>query len=131
MDLRGISSTDIFIPTGQQSQLEELANNALSKGIDLYMRQEYEGAIKEFRRSIGLAPNSSFSVDAASYMADAHLASEDTEGAMKAYETALRLNPFRDDIHISIGNLYFAEERYEESGKSGFDQRGTGSGPGN
>jgi len=118
MDLRGISSTDIFIPTGQQAQLEELANNALSKGIDLYMRQDYEGAIKEFRRSIGLAPNSSFSVDAASYMADAHLASEDTEGAIKAYKTALRLNPFRDDIHINLGNLYFAEERYEESGKS-------------
>jgi hypothetical protein len=53
-----ISNTDIFSATIQQSaQLESLANNALSKGIDLYTRQDYEGAIKEFRRSIGLAPN--------------------------------------------------------------------------
>ncbi|MBW2489726.1 MAG: hypothetical protein JRE65_01080, partial [Deltaproteobacteria bacterium] len=74
MDLRGISSTDIFIPNGQQADLESLANGALSKGIDLYMRQDYEGAIKEFRRSIGLAPNSSYSTDASTYMANAYLA---------------------------------------------------------
>ena len=115
MDLRGISSTEIFIPMGQQSHLEGLANNALSKGIDLYMRQDYKGAINEFRRSIGLSPGSEYSVDAANYMADAYLALNDTEGAIKAYKTSLRSNPYRDDIHMKLGNLHFAEERYEDA----------------
>ena len=65
-------------------KLESIANNALSHGIDLYMRQDFKGAVKEFQRSIGLAPNASNSVDAASYMADAYLALDDTKGAIKA-----------------------------------------------
>jgi tetratricopeptide (TPR) repeat protein len=114
-----ISNTDIFSATIQQSaQLESLANNALSKGIDLYTRQDYEGAIKEFRRSIGLAPNSSYSTDAASYMANAYLALGDTQGAIKAYDDALKRSPNRDDIAISLGNVYFAEENYDEAIKA-------------
>jgi tetratricopeptide (TPR) repeat protein len=116
MDLRGISNTDIFSATIQQTaQLESLANGALSKGIDLYMRQDYEGAIKEFRRSVGLAPNSAYSTDASSYMANAYLALGDTDGAVKAYEDALKRNPNRDDIYINLGNLHFSEEQYDEA----------------
>ncbi|MGD8974543.1 MAG: tetratricopeptide repeat protein [Desulfobacterales bacterium] len=119
MESLGIGNTDIFYANIQQTgQLEALANTALSKGIDLYMKQDYEGAIKEFRRSLGLAPNSSYSVDASNYMADAYLALEDTDGAIEAYENALRRNPYRDDIYVSLGNLYFAEERYDESVKA-------------
>jgi tetratricopeptide (TPR) repeat protein len=114
----GISNTDIFSGTIQQSgQLESLANGALSKGIDRYMRKNYEGAIKEFRRSIGLAPNSANSTDASSYMANAYLALGDTDGALKAYEDALKRSPNRDDIYISLGNLYFSEEQYDEAVK--------------
>jgi len=119
MNFTGVSNTDIFSATVQQaSQLESLANGALSKGIDLYMNKDFEGAIKEFRRSIGLAPNSSYSIDAANYMANAYLALDDPEGAIKAYQTALRLNPFRDDIYNSLGKLYFAEERYKEASEA-------------
>jgi len=118
MDLRGISSTDIFIPAGRQADLESLANGALSKGIDLYMRQDYEGAIKEFRRSVGLAPNSSYSTDASTYMANAYLALGDTDGAVKAYEAALKRSPNRDDIYISLGNIHFSEDQYDEAVKA-------------
>ena len=119
MNFTGVSNTDIFSSTVQQTgQLESLANGALSKGIDRYMNKDFEGAIKEFRRSIGLAPNSSYSIDAANYMANAYLALDDTESAIKAYKTAIRLNPFRDDIYNSLGKLYFAEERYKESAEA-------------
>lgn len=119
MNLLGVSNTDIFSNTVQQAgRLESLANGALSKGIDRYMNKDFEGAIKEFRRSIGLAPNSSFSIDAANYMAKAHLALGDTEGAIKSYQTAIRLNPLRDDIYNSLGKLYFAEERYQEAAEA-------------
>ena len=70
--------------TVQPTQLEEIANGALSKGIDLYMRHDFKGAVKEFQRSIGLAPYASNSVDAASYMADAYIELDDTKGAIKA-----------------------------------------------
>ncbi len=117
MDLltNGISQTLFSATTVQPSHLDSLANNALSRGIDLYMRQDFKGAAKEFQRSIGLAPNASNSVDAASYMADAYLALDDTKGAAKAYQTALRLNPYRDDIHIKLGNLYFSDDRYADA----------------
>ena len=99
----GVSNTDFFSSTIQQtSQLESLANGALSKGIDLYMREDYKGAIREFRRSIGLAPNSDYSTDASSYMANAYLALGDMDGAVKAYEEALKRSPNRDDIYISL-----------------------------
>ena len=116
MEYLTVGNTDIFsVAIQQTAQLETLANNALSRGIDLYMRQDFKNAVKEFQRSIGLAPNGPNSVDAASYMADAYIALDDTKGAIKAYKTALRLNPYRDDISIKLGNLYFSEERYPEA----------------
>ena len=98
-----------------QADMEGLANQALSKGIDRYMSQDFRGAIKDFKRAIGLAQYSSYATDTAHYMADAYLALEDTNGAIKAYKTAIRLNPFRDDSHLKLGNLYFQDERYEEA----------------
>ena len=116
MDFLGVSNTEFFSATVQQTaQLEALANGALSRGIDLYMRQDYEGAIKEFRRSVGLAPNSSYSTDASNYMANAYLALGDSDGAVKTYEAAVKRSPFRDDIFVSLGNLHFSEKRYEEA----------------
>lgn len=119
MGYLGVGNTDIFSATIQQpAQLETLANGALSKGIDLYMKQDFEGAIREFRRSVGLAPNSSYSVDASSFMAYAYKALGDTQGAVKAYEDALKRSPNRDDIYISLGNVYFSEERYDEAAEA-------------
>jgi len=116
MEFLSVGNTDIFSATiPQTAQLESLANNALSKGIDLYRRQDYEGAIREFRRSIGLAPNSSYSTDASSYMANAYMALGDTHGAVKAYEDALKRSPDRDDIYVSLGNLHFSEEQYDKA----------------
>lgn len=116
MEFLSIGNTDIFSATIQQpAQLESLANGALSKGIDLYRRQDYEGAIREFRRSIGLAPNSTHSTDAATYMANAYMALGDTGGAVKAYKDALTRSPDRDDIYISLGNIYFSDGKYDEA----------------
>lgn len=114
--MNSVAAENIFISTAsQQSQLEELANRALSNGIDLYMRKDYEGAAKEFQRSIGLAPQSQHSVDASNYMANAYLQLNQTEKAIQAYKTSISLNPYRDDTHITLGNLYFSENRYREA----------------
>ncbi len=51
-------------------------------------------------------------------MANAYLALGDTDGAVKAYEEALKRSPNRDDIYISLGNLHFSEEQYDEAIKA-------------
>lgn len=110
------TNSDLFAATVRgTAQLESLANGALSKGIDLYMNKDYDNAIKEFRRSMGLSPNSSYAVQSAQYMANAYLAIGDPEGAAKTYKSALQLDPSRDDLHIQLGNLYYAEKRYKEA----------------
>jgi Tfp pilus assembly protein PilF len=81
------------------------------------MKEDFRGAIKAFTRAVGLAPDSANAVDAAIYMAKGYLNLDDTENAIKAYKTGIRLNPFRDDTHIQLGNLFFAEERYDEAVK--------------
>ena len=112
----GVSSFDLFTAASQSSaQLEFLAGNALKSAIDKYMNKDYKGAVQEFKRAIGLAPNSANSVDAANYMAQAYLQLGDTENAITAYKTGIRLNPYRDDTHIQLANLYFAEGRHDEA----------------
>jgi Flp pilus assembly protein TadD len=117
MSFLGVSEIkDLFVVANQQpSQLENLSSNALSRGTTLFMNQDYEGAVSEFRRAIGLSPTSDFAMSSAHYMADAYLRLNDTKNAVEAYETAINLDPNRDDSHIKLGNLYFTEKRYKEA----------------
>ncbi len=62
-----------------------------------------------------MAPQSTYSIDAAHYMADAYWRSMTPEMPFKAFQTAIRLNPNRDDTHLKLGNLYFSEERISEA----------------
>ncbi len=114
--LDAANPTDLFAVASQSSaQLESLAGNALKSAIDKYMNKDYKGSVQEFKRAIGLAPNSSYSADAANYMAQAYLQQGDTENAIKAYKTGIRLNSYRDDTHLQLANLYFSEGRPEEA----------------
>jgi len=117
MSITGVSEvSDLFTVANQQpAQLESLASGALSRGMTLYMNQDYKGAVDEFQRAIGLSPTSGFAVTSAHYMADAYLQLGDTKNAAKAYETAINLDPNRDDSHVKLGNLYFTEKRYKEA----------------
>ena len=100
---------------GQQARLESMANTALSIGIDKYMQKNYEGAAEDFRRAVGMAPQSENSVTASTYMADAYLKIGETEKAVNAYKTSISLNPNRDDTHLKLGNLFFSLDRHGEA----------------
>lgn len=118
MAIEAIDGSNLFAATIQSSAgLENLANGALTRGIDLYMNKNYKEAIVEFQRSVGLAPQSANSTEAANYMAQAYLKLDDPEKAIKAYKTSLKLNPFSESTHSELGNLYFALGRYEEAEK--------------
>jgi tetratricopeptide (TPR) repeat protein len=99
----------------QSNGLESLANAALQRGIDAYTQQDYAAAVKEFRRSAGIGRGSSFAADAAQYLAMSYLQLGDTENAVKAYKSAFQIDPYRDDIHIKLGNLYFSQGKYEDA----------------
>lgn len=100
---------------GQPAQLEDMSNKALSSGIDLYISKNYNGAIKEFKRSIGLSPTSEYSTKASDYLANAYLKLNDIDNAIKTYKAAIKLNPMLDHSHIKLGNLYFYEKRHKEA----------------
>jgi tetratricopeptide (TPR) repeat protein len=109
-------SDSLFSATLTQSNgLESLASAALQRGIDAYMKKDYQRAVSEFKRSVGLGRNSSFGADAAQYLAMSYLQLDDTENAIKAYKTAFQIDPYRDDIHVKLGNLYFSQKKYEDA----------------
>jgi tetratricopeptide (TPR) repeat protein len=110
------SADSLFSATLTPSNgLESLANAALQRGIDRYMKKDYEGAVKEFKRSVGIGRGSSFAADAAQYLAMSYIQLGDTESAVKAFKSAFQIDPYRDDIRVKLGNLYFSQGKYEEA----------------
>lgn len=99
----------------QTGQLENLANRALAHGVDLFIDKKYDEAIKEYRRAVALAPDSSMAVDAYNQIAQAYTQKNDNEGAIKAYQQSIRLDPNRADTRIALGNVYYFEKRYQET----------------
>ncbi|MBM4339138.1 MAG: tetratricopeptide repeat protein [Deltaproteobacteria bacterium] len=99
----------------QHDRYEEMANHALSRGIDFYHQGNYEGAVKEFRRSIGLSPYSPYTANGYRYLVQSLLKLNRTDDALKAYRQAIKLDPINDSYHVQLGNLYFSLGRYEEA----------------
>lgn len=114
--LSGVTADNLFVNSMQQQyQMESLANQALSRGIDRYTKQDYEGAANEFQRAVNLSPTSDYSVDATKYLAQSYLKLEKTDKAIEAYRNTLTRQPGRDDLHLELGNVLYAEDRFEEA----------------
>jgi tetratricopeptide (TPR) repeat protein len=105
------------VMTQQSSQMDALSKAALSSGIDFYQDGNYDRAVVEFRRAIGLSPASEDTVNAYDYLATAYLQLGKTPEALGAYESALRLSPSRDDLHVKFGNILLEEKKYAEAVK--------------
>jgi Tfp pilus assembly protein PilF len=111
-----ISPDSLFVNSiQQQARLETLSNQALNVGIDKYMKKDYEGAAREFEKSINLLPTSAYTPDATKYLSQTYLKLEKPDKAIEAYKRCIELNRDRDDLLLDLGNLYYAEERYEEA----------------
>ena len=93
LDLLSNTSFDaLFAATyPNQQQLDELSKQALSNGIDLYTNGDHKGAIKEFKRSIGLSPYSEYTADASNYMAEAYIQLGENEKALLLCENILAI----------------------------------------
>lgn len=101
--------------TTTQTQLDGLSSRALSRGIDLYMKQNYGDAVREFRRAAGLSPFSENSAKAYDFMARAYLLNGDTEAAIKTYKEAIRIYPARDAFRVSLGDIYYKQGLISEA----------------
>lgn len=95
--------------------LETVANAALQRGIDAFMKKDYSKAVDEFKRSVGIGRNGLYAADAAQYMAMSYLQMNQPEEAVKAYQTAIEIDRYRDDLRVKLGNLYFSQEKYEDA----------------
>ena len=117
MDILTPASADTLFEAvnNQSAQTETLANQSLSAGIDKYVNKDYKGAVVAFKAAFGLAPYSSYSVDAAKYLAMSHLKLGETHNAIQAYNQAIQLHPDDDTLHAALGKLYFSEGRTGEA----------------
>ena len=99
----------------QQNGMETLSNQFLQTGIDHYQNKNYTEAAKSFKASISLSPNSSYNADTAKYLVQTYLNLEETDKAIDTYKASIERNPDRDDLRTALGQLYYAEDRFEES----------------
>lgn len=114
--LSGARAASLFSAIPQQTaQLNTLSNIALSRGIDLYQKKSYEGAAKEFKRAIGLSPQSENTLKAYDFLATTYLQLDKAEDAIEAYKASLKLVPSDSDTHVKLANLYFSLDRYTEA----------------
>lgn len=114
--LSGVNVSSLFSVANQQaSQLNALSDIALTRGVDLYLKENYKDAIKEFKRAIGLSPKSENALKAYDFLATTYLRLNDAGGAIKAYKEYLELAPSEIDIHIKLANLYYSLNKYSEA----------------
>ncbi len=78
---------------GQQD--DEAAFESYRKGLELYKKEDYENAIKEFNKSIASNPSLWQSYQ---YIGSCCLALDNEAGAKKAYQKALELNPSNQQL---------------------------------
>ncbi len=101
--------------SNQSANLEALSNQALSSGINFYMKNDYRQAAREFKRAVGLSPYSGYSVKASKYLAMAYQKLDQTDKAIDTYRQAVELHPDNDELYIDLGNLYFGRQQYPEA----------------
>ena len=114
--ISGINAINLFSIANQQTnQLDALSDIALTRGVDLYLKEDYKDAVKEFKRAIGLSPRSENALKAYDFLATTCLKLNDDEGAIKAYKSYLELAPSDRDIHSKLANLYYSLDKYTEA----------------
>ena len=120
MTLSLISSTPtaadvLFSSLNRQTQMTSLAQTALSTGADRATKGDYAGAVREFKRAIGLDSSPANAVTAYNLLATSYIQMGRTEDAIKAYKSSISMSPTDDTAHRNLGNIYFSQGRYNEA----------------
>jgi Flp pilus assembly protein TadD len=116
MDVFNITSDSLFVVSrSQNAQKEQYAMRFLDAGLQAYTKKDYTSAIENFQRAIGLAPQSDSALNAYEYIAKSQISQGKPEEAINAYKAMLKIEPRMDSTHVSLGNLYYANDRFEEA----------------
>jgi Tfp pilus assembly protein PilF len=97
------------------AQYDSIAASTLSRAIDKYTAQDYEGAIKEFKRSIALSPYSENSLKAYEYLANTLEKTKKTDEAIKVVRQAIRSFPSADGMNLTLGNFLYSRGQYADA----------------
>jgi tetratricopeptide (TPR) repeat protein len=95
--------------------LQAISDSALTRGATLYQKGDYSAAARELRISISITPNSSNAPDAVKYLASSYVKLNNVEQAVDEYKAYLKLNPSSGATLVNLGNLLYAEDRYDEA----------------
>ncbi|HTF99754.1 MAG TPA: tetratricopeptide repeat protein [Nitrospirota bacterium] len=99
----------------QASNYDNLSSSALGRGIDLYLNSDYDGAVKEFKRSIALSPQSDYAGKAYEYLTQTLLKQNKSDDAVKALKQYIKSDPTNDAPRLSLGNIYFSNGQYSDA----------------
>jgi len=103
--------------SSNQSEISALAQGAMSQGAALYSKGNYAAAESAFRTSIALDPSADNAPQAYDLLATAYIANNDTQDAIKAYQTSLTISPNDDNAYEKLGNIYYSQKDYSDAEK--------------
>ena len=72
---------------------QQLAEQAFTSGEDLFRREQYSEAAKEFKQTIARWPNSQIEQDARFYLGESQFFQDDYKAAVDSYEALLEKHP--------------------------------------
>jgi tetratricopeptide (TPR) repeat protein len=103
--------------TPTQSQVDGIANSALSRGLTDLTNGDIDGAIVQLKSSIALSPYSDNTLTAYKYLAGAYQKQGKNDEAIKAYQQAASLFPTSDEPHAALGLIYFNQKDFNDADK--------------
>jgi len=101
--------------TPSTAQVDSIAGGALGRGMDALMAEDYDKAIREFKRTIALSPSSDNAFTAYDYLATTQVKSLQPGEAEKTYKQAIKVFPSADGFHLNLGHLLFSQSRTDEA----------------
>lgn len=114
--LDSVSTSNLFkLSADQEAGRQNIAQRSLLAALDSYQKKNYDEALTKFKQAAAIAPSSSVSVNAYSYMARIYQTQGDTESAIGAYKKAIQIDGKNIDTRLALGNLYITAERPEEA----------------
>jgi len=101
--------------SNRSAQLDNLALRELDKGLSQFTGKNYELALDYFNKAIRLSPGTNTAVNAYDFKARTLLSQGNKDAAIDSYQSALKIDPTRDDLHALLGNIYTTEQRSEDA----------------
>ncbi len=116
--LEDINMTETMASFKQQVGMgpdEQQAKMAFAKGEDLFQRERYAEAAKQFKETVGRWPNTSLAQDALYQMAESQFFANEYSAAIETYDRLLKANPNSPHLDKIIRRQFDIARYWEQS----------------